>query len=249
MERWARDHGPTVHWTSSARRSRRWSARRRHGGRSRHGDVSATIGHVSARSTVTVQPAFTTRGFQDGSLLVLENTAGSDVVRIGVDTSLGGAVALFSLNGKDVVAKAGYGSHLIAVGFYDGDDRYDDCHGCSGAIGWNPTESCDYYRHGSPILEQGVTDGSIYVKSAAAEWRPDDKGGGPDKVVASDLVVERWITPVPNHPYVFQERYRLTHTGTDSHAEANNAIASYEISADYGSWVSTPGRSPGPAAH
>lgn len=195
----------------------------------------------------TALPVFTTRTGRSGATLFIENRAGADVLRLGLDTTLGAAVSELSLNGRDLVAKAGYGSHLIAIGLYDGDGTYDSCNGCTGVTGWNPTESCDYYRHGSPILEEALAAQSLYVKSRAVEWRPDDKGGGPGKPVPSDIVIEKWITPAPGHPYMFQERYRLTHDGADQHANASNAIASYEINADLGAWVFYAGGAPGTA--
>lgn len=87
--------------------------------------ITCTDGGVTGSTTMTVQPAFSTSAFQSGSFYFLENTVGSDVVRLGMDTSLGGAVSEFSLNRSDVVAKASYGSHLFAIGLYDGDDTYD----------------------------------------------------------------------------------------------------------------------------
>ena len=69
------------------------------------------------------------------------------------------------------------------------------------------------------------------MKANALQWIPDDKGGGPTQPVPADIVMERWFSPVANHPYAFQERYKITHTGTDSHANANEAVPDYEVSA------------------
>lgn len=193
--------------------------------------ITCTVSGVSSSTTVTIQPTFTTRAYQTGTFLYLENDVGSDVVLLGMDTSLGGAVSQLSLNGTDVVAKASYGSHLIAVGLYDGNGTYDSCNGCTGSYGWNPVESCDHYRHGSPIIAQGISGDTIYLKTNALEWIPDNKGGGSATPVPSDIMIERWLSPVANHPYVFQERYKITHIGADRHANASNAVPSYEISA------------------
>jgi Bacterial Ig-like domain (group 2)/Bacterial Ig domain len=193
--------------------------------------ITCTVSGVSTSTAVTIQPTFTTRAYQSGTFLYLENDVGTDVVLLGMDISLGGAVSQFSINGTDVVAKASYGSHLIAVGLYDGNGTYDSCNGCTGSYGWNPVESCDVYRHGSPINAQEISGDTIYIKTNALQWIPDDKGGGPATPIPSDIVVERWFSPVANHPYVFQERYKITHTGSDRHANANNAVPSYEISA------------------
>jgi hypothetical protein len=115
------------------------------------------------------------------------------------------------------------------LGLYDGNDVYDSCNGCTGVYGWNPVECCDTYRHGSPVLAQSITGDTVYVKANALQWIPDNKGRGPALPVPSDISVERWFSPVANHPYVFQERYKITHTGTDRHAEQNNAVPGYEI--------------------
>src|SRR5260221_6479131 len=187
---------------------------------------------------LTVQPAFSSSVFQSGTILYLENIVGADDVRLGMDTSFGAAIGVLSLNGSDVVAKASYGSHFFGVGLFDGDDtRYYNCGSCTLHYGWNPTECCDEYRHGSPVLAQSITGDTIYVKTNPVEWVPDDKGGGPTQPVLSDVIMEKWISPVATHPYVFQLRYKLTHTGTDRHAEQNKAVPPYEIAASLFSQV------------
>jgi len=194
--------------------------------------ITCTDEGVTASTTLTVQPAFSTSAFQSGTILYLENLVGTDDVRLGIDTSFGGAIGVLSLNGSDVVAKASYGSHFFGVGLFDGDDtRYYNCGTCTQHYGWNPTECCDEYRHGSPVLAQSIVGDTIYIKSNPLEWVPDDKGGGPTLPVPSDIIMEKWISPVANHPYVFQVRYKLTHTGTDRHAEQYNALPAYEIAA------------------
>jgi Bacterial Ig-like domain (group 2)/Bacterial Ig domain len=193
--------------------------------------ISCSDSDATGSTTLNVEPAFSTSAYQSGTFLYLENTVGTDIVRLGMDMSLGGAVSEFSLNGADVVAKASYGSHLFAVGLYDGNGTYDSCNGCTGTYGWNPVESGDYYRHGSPILGESISGDTIYIEANALQWIPDDKGGGPTQPVLSDIIVERWFSPVANHPYVFHERYKITHIGTDSHADANEAVPDYEVSA------------------
>ncbi|HZP18070.1 MAG TPA: Ig-like domain-containing protein [Terriglobales bacterium] len=193
--------------------------------------ITCTDQGITASTTVTVQPAFSTRAYQSGTFLYLENAVGPDIIRLGMDSSFGGGVSEFSLNGSDVVAKASYGSHIIGLGLYDGNGTYDSCNGCTGTYGWNPVECCDTYRHGSPVLAQSITGTTIYIKTDALEWIPDHKGGGPTQPVPSDIILERWFSPVANHPYVFKERYKITHTGTDRHAVQTNAVASYEITA------------------
>ena len=94
----------------------------------------------------------------------------------------------------------------------------------------------------------GYTD-TIYIKTNALEWIPDNKGGGPATPVPSDIIIERWFSPVANHPYVFQERYKITHIGSDRHANASNAVPSYEISAvQFNQFDFYTGNKPGTAA-
>jgi hypothetical protein len=193
--------------------------------------ITCTDEGVTASTTLTVQPAFSSSAYQSGTLLYLQNIVGADVMRPGMDTSFGGAMGQFSLNGSDVVAKASYGSHFFGVGLYDGDDVYDSCNGCTLKYGWDPVECCDTYRHGSPVLAQSIVGDTIYIKSNPLQWIPDNKGGGPTLPVASDIIMEKWISPVANHPYVFQVRYKLTHIGTDRHAEQYNAVPAYELAA------------------
>jgi hypothetical protein len=193
--------------------------------------ITCTDAGVTASTAVIVQPAFSTSAYQSGTLLYLQNTVGADVLRLGMDTSFGGAIGEVSLNGSDVVAKASYGSHFFGVGLYDGDDVYDSCNGCTLKYGWDPVECCDTYRHGSPVLAQTIDGDTIYIKSNPLQWIPDNKGGGPALPVPSDIIMEKWISPVANHPYVFQVRYKLTHTGTDRHAEQFNAVPAYELAA------------------
>ena len=212
-------------------------------------EISCSDAGITGSIPIIVEPLFTTDAYQSGTFLYLENTLGTDVVRLGMDLSLGGAVSEFSLNGSDVIGKASYGSHLIALGLYDGNGVYDQCNGCTFHYGWNPVESGDYYRHGSPILMQDITGNTIYIKSQALQWIPDDKGGGPAQAVPSDIVIEKWLSPVPNHPYVFQERYKITHTGNDRHAGQNSSVPSYEISANlFNQYSFYTGASPGTLA-
>jgi hypothetical protein len=193
--------------------------------------ITCTDQGVTASTAITVQPAFSSSAFQSGTILYLENTVGANVLRLGMDTSFGGAIGEVSLNGSDVVAKASYGSHFFGVGFYDGDDVYDSCNGCTLKYGWDPVECCDTYRHGSPVLAKTINGDTIYIKSNPLQWIPDNKGGGPALPVPSDIILEKWMSPVANHPYVFQVRYKITHTGTDRHAEQFNAVPAYELAA------------------
>ncbi len=163
---------------------------------------------------VAVDPVATS---QQGSLLVLETLAPNQHVRVGLETQWGGGVAEVSLNGTNFVNRAGVG-RLVAVAVYDGNADYDPCAGCTGVFGWDPVQGGDEYDHGSPVLKQSLTPNSIFIKTQPLEWNPDDKGGGPDQAVPGDVFLEQTLSPLPGHLSAFKLHYKVTHFGSDNHA-------------------------------
>jgi hypothetical protein len=63
-----------------------------------------------------------------------------------------------------------------------------------------------------------LTADSLYVKTQRYQWNPDDKGGGPGQPVLGDTYVEATISDVPEHAFTFKVHYKITHFGTDQHA-------------------------------
>jgi len=59
------------------------------------------------------------------------------------------------------------------------------------------------------------------------------KGGGSGQPVAGDIIVEQTITPVSGRSRVFQGHYKVTHFGSDLHANAQQEFPAVYVNADY----------------
>src|SRR6266576_4115525 len=84
--------------------------------------------------------------------------------------------------------------------------------------GYNPIEAGDHMFHGSPLLVSTLMPDSIYRKTQPIQWAPENFGDGTDPVLG-DAYIEKWILVVPGYNRVFKVHYRITHFGTDSHAQ------------------------------
>jgi Big-like domain-containing protein len=194
--------------------------------------------------TCTALPeGFTTTTSQEGTLLVLQNHTSTETVRIGLETLWGGSIVEVSLNGIDYVNRHDTGRE-VQPAFYDGNDQYDACSGCTGVFGWDPTLGGDKYSHGTPILAQALTSNSLYTKAQPLEWDPDNKGGGSSTPVAGDLVVEQTVTPVSGHARAFKVHYTITHLGSDRHANTGQEFPAVYANADYNRFVHYDGTAP-----
>ena len=189
-------------------------------------------------NTVTSPPPPTTtiRTFESGSLVYLEADTGSETARVGLETQWGGTVVEVSLNGTNFVNQFDAGRE-VQVAFYDGNQKYDACAGCTGIFGWDPVQGGDRYSHGSPVLEKTVASDSIYVKTQPYEWYPDDKGGGPTQPVPSDVLIEQWLGAVPGHSRAFKLHYKITHFGGDQHANATQEFPAVYVNLGYDRFV------------
>ncbi len=148
--------------------------------------------------------------FEDaGRTLYLE----SEHVRLGVDTRWGGAIREIWFQGDNLVNNYD-GGRLIAVAFYDSDLPATTTH--PNDTGWNPTPS-DMHDHANPPLESSFQDGTLYLKNRYLQWFPNDKGGGPGRAVATDVIVETWLRFFTD-PRVIELRYRLTNESDRDHA-------------------------------
>ncbi|OGF53700.1 MAG: hypothetical protein A2Z21_01455 [Candidatus Fraserbacteria bacterium RBG_16_55_9] len=109
------------------------------------------------------------------------------------------------------------GGRLAGISVYDGADTYNNAN-INDPInwGWNPTPS-DKYNHTNRPLEYSLQGDTFYVKARNLHWNPDNKGGGRIGPIASDLIVEMWLTFLPSYPTVLQVRFRATHDGEDAH--------------------------------
>lgn len=202
--------------------------------------IASGCGKFSAPPTTD---SFTTRTSQQGSLLVLSNQTTTDVVRLALDTTWGGSIVEVSENGTNYVNQHDPG-RLVQPAFYDGNAQYDNCSGCTNHYGWNPVLGGDKYGHGTPILTQTLTVNSLYTKARALQWNPDDKGGGPSQPILSDLLIEQTITPVAGYARAFRAHYKITHLGSDLHANAFQEFPAVYVSGDYNRFVSYEGPDP-----
>jgi len=153
-----------------------------------------------------------TRTYREGSRLYLDN----GTVKVGLETKWGGSIVEVDWHGMNFVNDFDAGRE-IQVAVYDG-DPYPACNDCSKEQGWNPVQGGDWHTHGSPLLAQTLERDSIYTKTQPLYWQPDNKGGGPDKPVPSDVFIEQWVSFLPDDPNAVKVRYKITHFGSDHHA-------------------------------
>ena len=186
---------------------------------------------------------FTTTTSQQGTLLILENQTASETVRIGLETAWGGSIVEVSLNGTNYVNRADPGREVQPAS-YDGNAQYDGCAGCTGVFGWNPVLGGDKYGHGTPTLEKTLTPNSLYTRAQPIQWNPDDKGGGSGLPVAGDIIVEQTVTPVSGHARAFKVHVKVTHQGSDQHANAQQEFPAVYVNTDYDRFVYYGGTTP-----
>jgi hypothetical protein len=180
--------------------------------------VSGMVSHT-AQVVLTTEPIVRVNTYQSGSVLYLESDSGTDVSRIGLETNWGGSIVEVSLNGTNFVNEHDTGRE-VQVAQYDGSAQYDNCAGCTGNFGWNPVQGGDEYDQGSPVLAQTLTTDSLYIKAQPYQWNPNDKGGGPGQPILGDTYVEATISAVTDHAFTFKVHYKITHFGTDHHANS-----------------------------
>ena len=173
----------------------------------------------TAQFLLTIEPIITVNTYQSGSLLYLESHTSTDTGRIGLETQWGGSIVEVSLNGTNYVNQYDTGRE-VQVAQYDGAAQYDNCAGCSGTFGWNPVQGGDEYSDGSPVLSQSLAPDSLYIKAQPYQWNPNDKGGGPGQPVLADVYVESTVSAVADHAFTFKVHFKITHFGTDQHADS-----------------------------
>ena len=172
--------------------------------------ASDSISHTG-QVALTVNPVITT--VDDGVSFVLQTATSSDTMRLGLLKAWGAAITEVSLNGIDYVNNDDPGRQ-IQTSLWDGNANY------STSWGYNPIESGDHFFQGSPVLASTLMPDSIYTKTQPIQWAPENFGGGPGNPVLGDAYIEKWITVVPGYNQVFKVHYKITHFGTDLHANA-----------------------------
>jgi len=118
-----------------------------------------------------------------------------------------------SLNGTNYVNSDDPGRQ-IQTSLWDSNANY------SSSWGYNPIEAGDHFFDGSPMLAATLNPDSLYTKTQPIQWAPENFGGGPGTPVLGDAYIEKWISIVPGYNKVFKVHYKITHFGTDSHADA-----------------------------
>lgn len=198
--------------------------------------VSGTFSHT-ALVVLTTEPIVSVKTYQSGSILYLESDSGVDVSRIGLETAWGGSIVEVSQNGTNFVNHGDTGREVQAAQF-DGSAHYDNCAGCTGNFGWNTVQAGDEYLHGSPVLAQSVTADSLYVKAQTYQWNPNDKGGGPTQPILGDTYVEATVSAVTDHAFTFKVHYKVTHFGTDQHANTIQEFPAVYVNLGFDRFVS-----------
>lgn len=176
-----------------------------------------------------------TRTYQEGSSVYLERRVEDDIQRVGMRLDWGSSIVEVSLNGTNFVNASDPGRE-IQLALYDARDSYVVCGSCepvSTVWGWNPVQGGDTWVHGSPTAEHRLNPNSIYIRSLPLEWYPDDKGGGPDMAVASDVQFEQWVTAATGQAGGFKVHSRITHLGNDRHRATDQEIPAVYCNVDY----------------
>src|SRR5262249_10743798 len=132
----------------------------------------------------------------------------------------------------------------VQVSFYDGAGQYDWCNGCSGIWGWNPVQGGDKFGMGSVVLSQTVSSALIYTKTQPYQWSPNDKGGGAGRPVLSDVIVEQWVSLVPDQPYAIKMHSRVTYVGSNSYTVSFQEFPAVAVNAGFDNFVRYSGVSP-----
>jgi hypothetical protein len=156
------------------------------------------------------------RTYQNGDMLYLQVGSGKKAALLGLNLEWGAAVTVVSLGGVNYVNAYDTGRE-VQPSIYDGNQQY-TCWDCkSGHWGWNPVQAGDWHVHGSPVLSKHKTKTLLYTRTQPLQWDPDNKGGGPNKPILSDMYFDQTVTVASTSPPAFHLHYRLYHFGTDAH--------------------------------
>jgi hypothetical protein len=174
--------------------------------------VNGTSGFPSHNSQValTVLPIIKT--YDTGTMLYLETDTASETTKVGLRKAWGDSIVEVSLNGTNYVNSDDPGRQ-IQTSLWDSNANY------SSSWGYNPIEAGDHFFNGSPVLASTLNADSLYAKTQPIQWAPENFGGGTGPVLG-DAYIEKWISVVPGYNKVFKVHYKITHFGTDAHADA-----------------------------
>jgi hypothetical protein len=173
--------------------------------------VTATSGSISHSGQVELR-LMAIKTSDDGTMLFLETETATETARVGLLKAWGGSIVEVSLNGTDYVNNDDPGRQ-IQTSLWDGNANY------TYNWGYNPIEAGDHFFNGSPLLADALQPDSIYTKTQPIQWAPENFGGGTGPVLG-DAYIEKWVSVMPGYNRVFKIHYKITHFGTDSHADA-----------------------------
>ena len=171
-------------------------------------------------------------------MLYLETDTSAETTRIGLQKSWGGSIIEVSLNGTDYVNNDDPGRQ-IQTSLWDGNANYGT------SWGYNPIEAGDHFFEGSPLLTYTLEADSVYTKTQPIQWAPENFGGGADPVPA-DAYIEKWISVVPGYNRVFRIHYKITHFGTDTHAQNTQELPVAYLNPNIPHFLYYGGGAPGP---
>ncbi len=173
--------------------------------------VDATSGSLSHQGKIGLV-LMVIKTFDTGTMLELETDTSTETTRLGLLKAWGASITEVSLNGTNYVNHDDPGRQ-IQTSLWDANANY------STSWGYNPIEAGDHFFDGSPVLASTLQPDSIYTKTQPIQWAPENFGGGPGNPVLGDAYIEKWIYVVPSYNRVFKVHYKITHFGTDSHAD------------------------------
>src|SRR6266403_4402850 len=178
--------------------------------------IAAASGPISHAGSLglTINPVITTS--EDSTMIFLDARTSTDATRLGLLKAWGASITEVSLNGTNFMNHADPGRQ-IQTSLWDANDTY------GGTWGYNPIEAGDHFFNGSPLLTHTLLPDSIYTKTQPIQWAPENFGGGPAPALG-DAYIEKWISVVPGYNRVFKVHDKITHFGTDSHADANQEL-------------------------
>ena len=176
---------------------------------------SAVGGGLSKSNSLTLKVTSppVIRTYEDSDMLFMESDTGSEVIRVGLLKSWGGSITEVSINGTNYVNTNDPGRELQAE-LWDGNTP-----SLSDPGFWGTVQAGDHDYNGSPLLAETLTADSLYIKTQPLHWLPEDFGGG-SSPSPSDIYFEQWITPVAESVRAFKIHYKITHFGSDTHANA-----------------------------
>ncbi len=175
--------------------------------------IAAIIVTSEARTaTASFTVGAVQRTYVSGRDLVMERSAGREIVHLHLDSAWGGLIVEASVNGLNAMDRNDPGRG-VGLSFQDSTDVANP----SALRHFNPVQGGDSLRHGSPILRQELRPSSILVETQPVQWNAVLWGGSASMPALSDIKVEQTVTPVASDVHAFRIHYKVTHLGNDTH--------------------------------